>query len=53
MHKSTQMRSFRLVVAFGQVLVLELHVVAGAVGEEGALLVSQQPACFTGLPTYR
>ncbi len=35
--------SFRLVVAFGQVLVLELHVVAGAVGEERALLVVQHP----------
>ena len=34
-----------MVVAFGQVLVLELHVVAGAVGEKRALLVGQ----WTGL----
>ncbi len=40
------MRSFRLIVAFGQVLVLELHVVAGAVGEKCALLVVQQPGLF-------
>ncbi len=39
-------RSFRLVVAFGQVLVLELYVVAGAVGEERALFVVQQPGLF-------
>lgn len=32
-----------MVIAFGQVLVLELHVVAGAVGEERALLVGQRP----------
>ncbi len=37
------MRSFRLVVAFGQVLVLELHVVTGAVGEKCVFLVVQQP----------
>lgn len=36
------MWSFRLVVAFGQVLVLELHIVAGTVGEERAFLVVQQ-----------
>ncbi len=36
-------RSVRLIEALGQVLVLELHVVAGAVGEEGTLLVVQQP----------
>ncbi len=35
-----------MVVAFGQVLVLELHVVAGAVGEERALFVVQQPGLF-------
>ncbi len=35
-----------MVVAFGQVLVLELHVVASAVGEEGALVVVQQPGLF-------
>lgn len=40
------MRSFRLIVAFGQVLVLELYVVAGAVGEKCALLVVQQPGLF-------
>lgn len=40
------MRSFRLIVAFGQVLVLELHVVAGAVGEECVFLVVQQPGLF-------
>ncbi len=35
-----------MVVAFGQVLVFELHVVAGAVGEECALVVVQQPGLF-------
>lgn len=35
-----------MVVAFGQVLVLELHIVASAVGEEGALLLVQQPGLF-------
>ncbi len=40
------MQSFRLVVAFGQVLILELDVVVGAVAEKGAFLVIQQP----GLP---
>ena len=37
------MRSFRLIVAFGQMLVLELHIVAGAVGKECAFIVVQQP----------
>lgn len=40
------MRSFRLIVAFGQVLVLELHIIAGAVGKERTLLVVQQPGLF-------
>lgn len=35
-----------MVVAFGQVLVLELHVVAGAIGEERTFLVVQQPGLF-------
>ncbi len=35
-----------MIVAFGQVLVLELDVVTGAVGEEGALLVGQGPGLF-------
>ena len=43
---SPRMRSFRLIVAFGQVLVLEFHVIAGAVGKERALLVVQQPGLF-------
>lgn len=40
------MASLRSVVAFGQVLVLELHVVAGAVGEERVLLLAQQAHLF-------
>lgn len=43
---STQMRSFRLIEALGQVLVLELHIVAGAVGEKRPLLVIEQPRLF-------
>lgn len=43
---SPRMRSFRLIVAFGQMLVLELHIVAGAVGKERMLLVVQQPGLF-------
>lgn len=35
-----------MVVTFGQVLVLELDVVAGAVREEGVLLVVEQPDLF-------
>ena len=35
-----------MVVAFGQVLVLELHVVAGAVGEKRPFLVGQRPGLF-------
>ncbi len=35
-----------MVVAFGQVLVLELDVIAGAVREEGPLLVGQRPGLF-------